>query len=97
MNDFIAVIRTDSAAVNSGKILTAVAQVRAALSTLQEIVDVGYHNFTTNPDDFTAFEKLFGIPTGHGQEVFTLINGTRGALKGEFQNANAVDLINRIG
>jgi hypothetical protein len=95
--DFIKITRTDSSATHAPKILNAVAQVRQALTTLQEIVDIGYHNFTTNPDDFTAFEALFGIPEGQGSAVFTLINGTRGVLRGEFQNANALDLISRVG
>lgn len=98
-NDFIKISRTDSAATHAPKILAAVSQVRTAYATLREIIEIAYHNFDTapDPDDFSDFEELFGIPVGQGEAVFTLLNGTRGALAGEFQSANALDLISRVG
>lgn len=98
-NDFIKIKRTDTAATHSTKILQAVSQTRQLMATLDEIIGIAYHNFDTtpDPDDFSQFETLFGIPEGSGEAVFTLLNGTRGVLRGDFQNANALDLISKVG
>lgn len=98
-NDFIKINRTDTSATHAQKILTAVAQVRAAKTTLDEIIGIARHNFNdgVSPVDFSQFEALFGIPTGKGDEVFTFLDGTRGVLTGEFQNSNAISLIESVG
>lgn len=98
-SDYIKIVRTDSAAVHAQKVLTAVAQVRALQQTLVEIIGIARHNFddSVNPPDFTAFEALFGVPPGKGQQVFTYLDGTRGVLNGEFQNNNAISLMEQVG
>jgi hypothetical protein len=47
--------------------------------------------------DFTAIETLFGLPSGTGQTLFDLVNGTVGAMRGVFQNDQAVELTSRVG
>jgi hypothetical protein len=47
--------------------------------------------------DFTAIETLFGLPSGTGQTVFDLVNGTIGAMRGVFQNEQAVEITSRLG
>jgi hypothetical protein len=63
------------------------------------LLDIANHNFddSVNPPNFAAFEMLFGIPTGTGQAVFDMINGTMGALTGTMQNSQAVTLVSRVG
>lgn len=97
--DFIEINRSNNLAIFANEIITAVAQVRAAQDTLLKIQAKGFRMFdaTPNPDDFSVFETKYGIPTGFGQIVFDLINGTVLALKGDAQNGNAQELINRVG
>jgi hypothetical protein len=97
MSDFIKIDRTDSAAVFSNKLVAIGPELRRVMDKLEEIQQMGYHMFVADPPDFTMFEDNFGIPTGQGQTVFNLVNGTLLALRGEAQNANALDLINRVG
>lgn len=53
----------------------------------------------SNPQSiiWSDLETLFGIPTGTGQTVFDMLNGTMGALNGTMQNNQAANLIARVG
>lgn len=93
--DYIKIIRTDTAAVQATTLISAIQQVRNAVTALQQVKDIADHNFATT--NFTAFEALFGVPTGSGQTVYDLINGSLGAMKGTFQNTNSIELISRVG
>lgn len=95
--DYIKIDRNNTAAPFAGEIISAVAQLQQAQQTLLKIQGKGFRMFTTSPDDFSVFETNYGIPTGQGQTVFNLINGTVMALKGELLTANAQELINRVG
>jgi hypothetical protein len=96
--DFIKIVRNNSNATHAQRMLNAVAQVRSALTVLEEIQGLGYRMFDAGPPvDFEVFEQTFGVPEGAGQTVFDLVNGTVLALKGEAQNANATELITRVG
>lgn len=98
MSDYIKINRTDSAATQANLILTAVSQIRALKNTLDAAIGIGYHNFDAgSPPDFTQFETLFGVPTGKGNAVFDLLNGTRLALTGAAQNDNAITLMEQVG
>lgn len=95
--DFIPIDRTVSTAVFSSKLVTLPQDLRRVIDKLEEVQQMGYRMFVEDPPDFTVFETLFGIPTGQGQTVFNLVNGTLLALNGEAQNANATEFINRVG
>jgi hypothetical protein len=95
--DFIPIDRTDSTAVFSNKLVALAPELRRVIDKLEEIQQMGYRMFVADPADFTMFESLFGIPTGQGQTVFNRVNGALLAIKGEAQNANAIELINTIG
>jgi hypothetical protein len=98
MSDFIKIDRTNSAAVFASKLVALPGELRRVMDKLEEIQQMGYHMFTAgSPPDFTVFETNFGIPTGQGNAVFDLVNGTLLALNGTAQNANALDLVNRVG
>lgn len=95
MDDFIKIDRTNSTAVFSSEMVTLPQDLRRVMDKLEKIQQMGYRMF--DDPDFTMFETNFGIPTGQGQTVFNLINGTILALTGAAQNANAVELVNRVG
>jgi hypothetical protein len=94
--DFISVVRNNTDATHAQKLINTVAVTRNAVELLTECQQLGYRMFNA-PSDFAVFEEIFGIPTGQGQTVFNLINGTVLALNGSAQNANAIEFINRVG
>lgn len=97
--DYIKIDRSNTLAPFAQEIILAVAQLRQAQETLLKIQAKGFRMFDTtpDPDDFSVFETNYGIPIGNGQTVFNLVNGTVLALNGTAQNANAQELINRVG
>ena len=97
--DFIKIARNDSTATHAPKIIAAVQQARSLKQMLDEIIGIARHNFNdaVNPPDFSAFEALFGVPTGKGQAVFTHLDGLRGSFTGEFQTNAGVTLIESVG
>ena len=95
MDDFIKIDRTTSTAVFSSEMVSLPQNLRRVMDQLEKIQQMGYRMF--DDPDFTMFEANFGIPTGQGQTVFNLINGSILALTGAAQNANAVELVNRVG
>lgn len=54
-----------------------------------------FHNF--DGADVTQLETLFGLPTGSGQTVLDLVNGSVGAMEGDFQNNNCKQLTEKVG
>ena len=93
--DFIKVNRTDSAATEAGRLLAYKNTLRLAIEQGSYILEIMNHNQV--PGDFADVEPLFGLPVGKGQIVYDLINGSVGAMKGLFQNANAKDLTETLG
>lgn len=93
--DFIPIIRNDSQAIFFQDLVSLPQQVRALVDKLESVQQRGFRMFEGS--DFTVFETKFGIPTGQGQTAFDLVNGTLQAMTGQAQNANAVELMNRVG
>lgn len=96
-NDFIKCNTTDGNAFMAADIVRLAKMTRELLDLADSVRDRGFRLFETNPLDFSGFEAACGIPEGSGQTVFDLVNGTRAALLGEAQNANAVELKSRVG
>jgi hypothetical protein len=46
---------------------------------------------------FTDIETLFGLPTGKGQAVFNLVNGSIGSMEGTFQVSDAKTITEQVG
>ncbi len=93
--DFIKVDPTQSAATQAPLLL----QYK---NTLREAYDLGVKVqaiMTHNNDGtvFTDIETLFGLPTGKGQTVFNLVNGSIGSMQGTFQVADAKNLTETLG
>jgi hypothetical protein len=72
------------------------------VTTIRQAVDggdavLGVMNHNWDVGDYAALETLFGLPTGTGADVLTLITGTMQALKGQLQTDYALTLIDRVG
>lgn len=93
--DFIHIARDQSAATEAAELLQTIRDLRSVYERLARIVGKMNHNFAD--PDFSALETLWGIPAGSGQTVFNLVNGSRGAMNGEFQNNNVIELTERVG
>lgn len=90
--DFIPItLSAPQAPVLKGAILS----LRQAQEQLQRVLDM-----MTNMEDgttFTLIETQFGVPSGAGQQVFNLVNGTVGVMKGTFQNTDALIITQQVG
>lgn len=96
--DFIPLIRGNSANIFVNDLIGLPQQLRAVVDKLEKVRDTGFRMFETGPPaDFSEFETFYGIPTGQGQTVFDLVNGTLNALGGTAQNANSEEFMNRVG
>jgi len=51
------------------------------------------HDGTT----FTELERQFGVPTGKGNAIFDLVNGSIGAMEGTFQNDDCKQITEQVG
>lgn len=54
-------------------------------------------NHNNDGTTFTAIETLFGLPTGKGQAVFNMVNGSVGSMEGTFQVADAKNITEQVG
>lgn len=90
--DFISINPTASQAQ---ALKTYIANLRLSQELGQRCLDVMSH--MNDGTTFTAVETAFGIPTGMGQTVFNLVNGSLGSMKGTFQVADATTITQKMG
>lgn len=98
--DFIELKRTDTAAVFVSEILAYRASIATALAQGDAIKNKMAHMFNDSiPQaiDWTMLERLYGIPTGKGQAVWDMINGSQGAMRGTMQNNQCENLVKMAG
>lgn len=93
--DFIKVDPTQSAATQARALLGYVTTLRSAYEQGVKVLAVMGHN--NDGTTFTDIETLFGLPTGKGQTVFNLINGSVGSMTGTFQVADAKNITETVG
>lgn len=93
--DFIKIDRNNTNATHAQAILGYRNALRDAYERGKEVLAI----MTRNHDGsvFSDLETLFGIPTGKGQEVFDLVNGSVGSIEGLFQTADGKDLTEQVG
>jgi hypothetical protein len=77
------------------KLISARQTLRTAINQLDEVKAIMDHN--GDGTTWTTIESIFGLPAGKGQIVYDLINGTLGAMRGTFQNTNAITLTDIVG
>ena len=94
-SNFIAIKRTDPAAINAALLLDYLQFVRRALeqgehikAQMEQMVDGA---------DYTQVELYFGIPTGDGNTVYDAINGAVQAMLGTMQNDNNKTITELVG
>ncbi len=46
---------------------------------------------------FTDIETLYGLPSGTGQTVYDLVNGSVGSMVGDFQSDDARQITEQVG
>lgn len=93
--DFIRIDRTTSAATHANLLLSYANTLRNAYEIGKRIKDIMSHN--NDGTTFTDIEGLFGLPTGKGQTIFDLVNGSVGSMEGTFQVADAKTITERVG
>lgn len=93
--DFIHPDTSVTTAPFASKLVSLVRQLRDTIDLLDEVKTIMDH--TNDGVAFTGIETLFGLPSGKGQTVYDLCNGTMQAISGTAQNNNALSLINRVG
>ena len=93
-NDFIQINRS-TGDIYASDLYSLTSLVRQTIDIAEKVKD--YCDHTVEGADYTALETLFGLPAGSGDEVYNLVAGTLGALKGQVQSADALTLIARVG
>lgn len=93
--DFIKVDNVTTSATKASLLLQYIAQLRQAYELGKRVKDVMVHN--NDGTNFTDIEVLFGLPTGKGQVVFDLVNGSIGSMEGTFQVDDAKEITERVG
>lgn len=93
--DFINVERSRGGASHSSLILEYAQQLRRAYELGLKTKAIMDHNHDN--EVFTDIETLFGLPTGKGQAVYDLVNGSLGSMEGVFQTSDAKKLGEILG
>lgn len=93
--DFIKVNRNDTAATHATKLVEYKDALRRAYALGKEVLAIMNHN--NDGSNWTDVEALFGLPTGKGQTVYDLMNGSVGSLEGAFQTADGKNLTETLG
>lgn len=93
--DFIKINTQDTAATQASKLKSYITALREAYEQGKGVKAIMDHN--QDGTTFTDIEVLFGLPTGKGQTVYDLINGSVGAMEGNFQVPDAKNLTERVG
>lgn len=98
--DYIRVARDQSAATKAGMLIEYKDAVARVLMLGPPLLKIMSHNFDDADSKaliWTDMETLFGLPPGAGQAVFDMVNGSQGAVTGQMQNDQCVNLISRVG
>lgn len=93
--DYIKINTEISTEKFAADLINAIGALRNAIDQLEKCKALMDH--MNNGIVFTDIETHFGLPSGTGQTIYDLLNGTLGAMKGTFQNADAVTLMERVG
>lgn len=93
--DYIKIDVQKNGASEASTLWQAIRELRQAYESLTRVKAKMFHNF--DGADVTQLETLFGLPTGSGQTVLDLVNGSVGAMEGDFQNNNCKQLTEKVG
>lgn len=93
--DFIKIDTSTTTATQAPLLKSYVATLRQAYELGTRVKSIMQHN--NDGSVFTDIETLFGVPTGKGQTVFDLVNGSIGSMEGTFQVDDAKEITERLG
>lgn len=93
-NDYIKIDPTNTG-LQASMLRTYTYQLRQAFETGIRMLAIMNHN--TDGVTFAALETMFGIPTGKGQAVFNLVNGSIGSMQGQFMVSDAKNITEQVG
>lgn len=93
--DYIKVDTTPSAATKAQLLIQYVTALRQSYELGVKTLAIMNHN--NDGTTWTSLETLFGLPTGKGQTVYNLINGSVGSMTGVFQVSDAKNLTETVG
>lgn len=93
-SDYIQIDTTTTTATQALLLKSYVTTLRTAYELGTRCKDIMLH--THDGTTFTDLEKLFGVPTGKGQVIFDLINGSVGSMEGKFQVDDAKEITERV-
>jgi hypothetical protein len=92
---FVKIDTTMSGATHAGLLRAFVQQQRAVYELGTRLLAIMNNNH--DGAVFTDIESLFGLPTGKGQDVFDLVNGSVSAMNGTMQNSNGKSIGESVG
>lgn len=93
--DYIKIDVQMNGAKEAQNLVNAIGQLRMAYESLTRVKAKMFHNF--DGADVANIEALYGLPTGSGQSVLDLVNGSVGAMEGTFQNDDCKQLTEQVG
>lgn len=93
--DFITINPATTGATQSGLLRSYISALRQAYNMGAQIREIMTHN--NDGTDFSDVETLFGIEAGEGQTVFDLVNGSVGAMVGDFMNQDCKTITEKVG
>ena len=92
--DFIKVTRPADP-TQANMLLDYISTLRVAFERGTKVQAVMNHN--QDGVSWATIESLFGIPTGKGQTVYDLVNGSVGAMQNTFQNDDCKQITEQVG
>ncbi|MET0708005.1 MAG: hypothetical protein ABWY82_14370 [Tardiphaga sp.] len=93
--DFIPINLSTTTATQASLLKSYITTLRQAYELGTRVKGIMQHNHDGTV--FTDIETLFGLPTGEGQTVFDLVNGSIGSMEGSFQVDDAKEITERVG
>lgn len=92
--DFIHIDLSTTTADGANPLKSCIEQLRSALNAVERIQGWMVHN--NDGTDYTDLETKFGLPTGQGATVFTLVDGSLQVMNGT-SSGYMKELIDRVG
>lgn len=93
-DDYIKIDPTNTS-LQASLLRSYVSQLRSAYDTGTRLIAIMGH--LNDGTVFTDIETTFGLPSGKGQAVFNLVNGSIGSMNGSFQVSDAKTITEQLG
>lgn len=92
-------IKIDTSSPNTAPLAPLLKSYASSMRTTYNIGKqlIGQMTHQNDGTTFTLIETLCGLPTGKGQTVFNLVNGSIGSMEGTFQVTDAKTITEQLG